>query len=93
MNVQSADNAEETVENVAWPLKNRRAGTVWPGVARYWSSKGHEDVDSDENLLLLLAHPACLVREVHVQAFKAEFQQVPPPPPPPSSPRGTSLSL
>ena len=71
-----ADNAEETVENVAWPMKGRRAGQIWPGVARYWSSKGNADEQSDEHLLLRLAHPACLVREVQIQAFKAEFQLV-----------------
>lgn len=64
------------MENVAWPMKGRRAGQIWPGVARYWSSKGNADEQSDEHLLLRLAHPACLVREVQIQAFKAEFQAV-----------------
>ncbi|KAK9830652.1 hypothetical protein WJX74_000319 [Apatococcus lobatus] len=70
----STDNAEETVENVAWPMKGRRTGQIWPGVARYWSSKGNAVEHSDEQVLLRLAHPACLVREVQIQAFKAEFQ-------------------
>ena len=64
------------MENVAWPLRGRRVGQIWPGVARYWSSKGHDDEDSDEQLLLRLAHPTCLIREVHIQAFQAEFQTV-----------------
>ena len=66
------------MENIAWPLKGRRTGLIWPGVARYWSSKGNADEHSDEQLVLRLAHPACLVREVQIQAFRAEFQEVSP---------------
>ena len=44
--------------------------------ACYWSSGPSEEVDSSEMLDFKLAHPVCVVHEVHLQPFKACFQPV-----------------
>lgn len=42
----------------------------------YWSSAASEDVNSIETLDFELAHPLCLVSEVLIRPFKADFQEV-----------------
>lgn len=44
--------------------------------ACYWSSSPSDDVNSTETLDFKLAHPLCMVHEIHVQPFKAYFQPV-----------------
>ena len=44
----------------------------------YWSSKGSQDEESSEWLLLSLAHPLCLVQHVSIRPFRATFQRVRP---------------
>ncbi|DBB00465.1 TPA: hypothetical protein ACH3X3_002177 [Trebouxia sp. C0006] len=66
----STDNDEERIQNVLQPSARMRGFFN----ACYWSSGPSEDVDSSEALDFKLAHPVCVVHEVHLQPFKAYFQ-------------------
>ena len=68
----TADNDEERIQNVLQPSARMRGFFN----ACYWSSGPSEDVDSSETLDFRLAHPVCVVHEVHLQPFKAYFQLV-----------------
>ncbi len=67
-----ADNDEERIQNVLQPSARMRGFFN----ACYWSSGSSDDVNSSETLDFKLAHPVCVVHEVHLQPFKAYFQLV-----------------
>ena len=67
-----ADNDEECIQNVLQPSARMRG--FFNG--RYWSSGPSDEVNSSETLDFKLAHPVCVVHEVHLQPFKAYFQAV-----------------
>ncbi len=67
-----ADNDEERIQNVLQPSARMRGFFN----ACYWSSGSSDDVNSSEALDFKLAHPVCVVHEVHLQPFKACFQLV-----------------
>ncbi|KAA6422551.1 MAG: hypothetical protein FRX49_07412 [Trebouxia sp. A1-2] len=66
----STDNDEERIQNVLQPSARMRGFFN----ACYWSSGPSNEVDSSEALDFKLAHPVCVVHEVHLQPFKAYFQ-------------------
>ena len=68
----TADNDEERIQNVLQPSARMRGFFN----ACYWSSGPSQDVNSSETLDFKLAHPVCVVHEVHLQPFKAYFQPV-----------------
>lgn len=67
-----ADNDEERIQNVLQPSARMRGFFN----ACYWSSGPSDEINSSETLDFKLAHPVCVVHEVHLQPFKAYFQPV-----------------
>ena len=55
----------------------RRRLALWV-TNSYWSSAASEDADSIETLDFELAHPLCLISQVLIRPFQADFQLVSP---------------
>ena len=66
-----ADRPEEHISHVLSPSARMRGFS-----ACYWCSGPSDDVDSIETLDFKLAHPLCVVHEIALQPFKADFQPV-----------------